>query len=241
MAFLDFDHTVVDGNTDIVARDLIAADKIPTRVKELYNSSGWIPYMQEIFHLLHDNDLRASHILKAIEAIPAVCGFTELIKQLHDQHNFEFVIISDSNSEFIDCWLRRHNMTGYIQRVFTNAAHFADDGRLMVQPHHHQTECNFSSENLCKGAVMEAYVQERGVDSYDKFFYVGDGHNDLCPILRLGKWDVGCARRGYRLEKELRSLSAGNGNDAQTERKLDPRIVYWDDGRDLLQEILNHI
>ena len=33
--------------------------------------------------------------------------------------------------------------------------------------------------------------------------YVGDGQNDLCPLLGLGKGDIGIVRKGYGLEKAL--------------------------------------
>lgn len=250
LAVLDFDHTVVSDNTDIVARDLIAAAKIPARVTELYKSSGWIPYMQEVFHLLYANGVRASDIRASIDAIPEVRGFTDLIRQLHDQHHFEFVIISDSNSEFIGGWNRRHGIDQYVRQVFTNPAGFDGDGRLLVQPYHHQTGCPLSSENLCKGAVMEAFVEAAGIGAYDTVFYVGDGLNDLCPMLRLGRADFGCVRRGYRLEKEIRpwmmddagaKVAEGAAANGDGQRQLDAEIIFWDDGHDLLQAILKRV
>lgn len=247
LAVLDFDHTVVDDNSDIVARNLIPADQIPARVTNLYKSSGWIPYMQEVFHLLHEQQHSAADIRATIEAIPEVAGFTELIRRLHDDFQFDFVIISDSNSEFISGWNRCHGLDNYIRKVFTNPARFDGNGLLLVQPYHHQTNCALSSENLCKGAVMEAFVEQAQI-AYDTVFYIGDGHNDLCPILRLGKVDFGCVRRGYRLEKEIQALvesrvkrtnSANGGNDDG--QILDADIIYWDDGHDLLEAILKRI
>ena len=39
--------------------------------------------------------------------------------------------------------------------------------------------------------------------TYTRVVYVGDGHNDLCPLLQLSESDVGVVRRGYGLDKAL--------------------------------------
>lgn len=238
---LDFDHTVVDDNTDIVARNLVSADKIPESVTNLYKRSGWIPYMQEIFHILHANNFRGTDIRNAIESIPPVNGFIDLIRQLHVEHNFDVIIISDSNLEFIRMWNRHHDFDKYVRKIFTNPAQFDDDERLLVQPYHHQINCKLSSENLCKGDVMESFVSEAATlaTEYETIFYCGDGQNDLCPILRLGKQDFGCVRRGFRLEGEIQRLTEIGDGDGSS--RLDANILYWTDGVDLLESILKRL
>jgi len=44
--------------------------------------------------------------------------------------------------------------------------------------------------------------------SYDRVVYVGDGRNDLCPVLGLTERDVAVVRKGYPLAKALASTSA---------------------------------
>lgn len=239
LAVLDFDHTVVEDNTDIVARNLVTADKIPETVTNLYKRSGWIPYMQEIFHILYANNFRLEDIKNAIEAIPPVNGFVDLIRQLHDEHNFDVIIISDSNLKFIQMWNRRNHFDKYVREIFTNPAHFDVDGRLLVQPYHHQINCKLSSENLCKGDVMESYVSKTVTTEYESIFYFGDGQNDLCPVLRLGRQDFGCVRRGFQLEKAIQRLTE-NG-DGEHANRLDANILYWTDGVDLLESILKRL
>lgn len=243
MAVFDFDHTVVDQNTDIVVRDLVSADKIPSTVTSLYKRSGWISYMQEIFHILHSHGFRQIDIQHTIEAIPEVRGLTHLIRQLHDEHNFDVVILSDSNSEFIRIWCERHGVKQWVHEVFTNPAHFdIADGRLLLQPHHHQTSCSLSSQNLCKGAILEGFVDgaSKRVTEYEVIFYVGDGENDLCPILRLGKNDYGCVRRGYSLERQLEKLQSVDSTD-EMQKEMDATLLYWDNGTDLLNLIVKNI
>lgn len=229
----DFDHTVVDDNTDIVVRDL-AKSTISDEITKLYKQSGWIPYMQEIFHLLHGDGFRRIEILDAIKGIPEVAGLKALLKTLYDTGTVDIIIISDSNSVFIKHWCDHNNVTDYIKQVFTNQAHFNDNEVLKIQPYHHQLECPLSSENLCKGKVLEDYVQsqlEENAVAYDNIFYVGDGINDICPILRMGTQDFGYARIGYRMQKEFDKKN----------QSLDATLELWTDGRDLKQLIFNHL
>lgn len=257
MVAFDFDHTVVDDNTDTVVRDLIGKDEIPDEVKFLYTSSGWIPYMHAIFKLLHANGIRRSDMLAAIENIPEVIGMRELIRRLHATQYTDVILVSDSNSQFIGHWCRQNGIAAYVKHVFTNPAEFDANEVLNIQPYHHQTTCSLSSVNLCKGNILENYLREQretnGV-TYAKIFYVGDGHNDLCPILRLAKDDVGCARMGYRLQKELQSASiaenhseAGEKNNTENENfrtlgsSVDAEIFVWNDGCELAEFILKKI
>lgn len=256
MVAFDFDHTVVDDNTDIVVRDLIAKDKIPAEVTFLYTSSGWIPYMHAIFKLLHANGIRRSNMLEAIENIPEVTGMKALIRRLYETQDTDVVVVSDSNSQFISHWCRHNGIAEYLKGVFTNPADFDANEVLNIQPFHHQTTCSLSSVNLCKGRILEDYLLEQqksnGV-AYKKIFYVGDGHNDLCPILRLGKDDVGCTRIGYGLQKKLQSLETGTGSNADDRPNegnenaenmapsLDAEIFAWNNGTELAEYIFKRI
>lgn len=247
---------MVDDNTDIVVRDLIAKDKIPDEVTFLYTSSGWIPYMHAIFKLLHAHGIRRNDMLEAIENIPEVTGMKELIRRLYETQDTDVVVVSDSNSQFISHWCRHNGIVEYLKDVFTNPAEFDANELLNIHPYHHQTACSLSSVNLCKGSILEDYLLEQqksnGV-AYKKIFYVGDGNNDLCPILRLGKDDVGCARKGYRLQKKLQSLESGNGpisddrpnegngNSKNMASSVDAEVYVWNDGSELAEYIFEKI
>lgn len=233
LAAFDFDHTIVDDNTDIVVRDLIKS-KISDEVTKLYKRSGWIPYMQEIFHILHAEGFTKSQIKDTIEAIPEVAGIRTLIKELYDTNTTDIIIISDSNSMFIKLWCDYNDVSKYIKHIYTNHAHFTDDDILKVQPYHHQLDCRLSSENLCKGSILENFVRNQFEQKniiYDKIFYVGDGHNDICPVLRLGDYDCGYARKGYRMQKEIEKKNLN----------LSASVEIWTDGRDLKELIFQRI
>lgn len=46
---------------------------------------------------------------------------------------------------------------------------------------------------------------------YRRIIYLGDGANDLCPALALGRSDVVLARKGYDLDLLIRKRAAGQG------------------------------
>lgn len=122
LAVFDYDHTIVNDNTDIVARDLIPSDSIPDDVKILYRSSGWINYMQAIFDLLHKHGKTKNQIQEAIKNIPECPGMTQCIKKLKE-NAFDVIVISDSNSVFIDTW-NKGRISDNIDAIFTNPARF---------------------------------------------------------------------------------------------------------------------
>lgn len=233
MVAFDFDHTVVDNNTDIVVRDLLKSN-IPDEVAQLYKKSGWILYMQEIFYLLHKDNRTKSQIKDAIEGISEVAGMKTLFKELNDAGSVDIIIISDSNSVFIKVWCDYNDVSKYIKHIYTNRAHFNDDNVLMIEPFHHQTDCRLSSDNLCKGKVLEDFVRNQYNECnviYDRIFYIGDGSNDICPVLRLSAHDFGYARLGYRMHKKLDEKNI----------RSDAKLQIWTDGRDLKQLIFKNL
>lgn len=226
----DFDHTICDDNTDVVVQKLLMDKAISKDVQNLRKSSGWLAYMNKIFELLHENSVNAGQIKNVIVGIPAVAGMEQLLASLH-ANGHESIIISDSNSMFIDHWLRSRRLERAVSRVFTNSARYDDDGRLRVNAYHTQHACLLSAVNLCKGQILMDYIRDRNEqgECYERIVYVGDGRNDLCPILRLSKADLACPREDYPLVDRLNNLPI----DLSTKAK----IVLWKDGTDLRRNL----
>lgn len=220
---LDFDHTVVDDNTDIVVRNLLTSEQIPESVRKLYKGSDWIGYMQEIFNLLHRNGFTQEDILSAIEGIPETPGFIDYIRRMGQRPDVDVIIISDSNSVFITTWLKKHQLFSSICEIFTNPAEFLPDQPLQIRQHHCQTECSLSSVNLCKGKILCDFLQ-RG-EEYQHCIYVGDGRNDICPSLRLTGEDLACPRLGYPCAKLLQGDYAS---------QMKAPLFLWETGYELL-------
>ncbi|XP_049776802.1 pyridoxal phosphate phosphatase PHOSPHO2-like [Schistocerca cancellata] len=227
----DFDHTIADQNTDIVVRDLLPREKITDDVTKLYRSDGWTAYMQKIFFLLHENGIKPEAIEEAVEKIPVTAGVDKLLKFLHQTNN-EVIIISDSNSVFIRKWLEATCLNYTVRKVFTNPAHYDDNGCLRIQMYHIQDWCELSTKNLCKGHILEEYLKERekaGV-KFHRVVYVGDGKNDLCPCLRLGHSDIAFPRCGYALAEVL----CGGGQE------INASVHTWKNGEEIMKHLSNY-
>lgn len=232
----DFDHTITDDNTDIVARNLLPKEKITDSVKNLYRSSGWIAYMAKIFELLHSNSIDIKQIKTAIVNIPPVSGIETLLKELFVR-GYEIIIISDSNTFFINEWLKNRNLNNIITQIFTNPAYVGDDGMIKLDMYHVQNSCKLSTVNLCKGQILEDYIKKRNNENvhFDRIIYIGDGKNDLCPILRLSERDIAFPREDYVLMKIL------NNTENNQIPKINARVFPWNDGIQILKKLEEEI
>lgn len=237
---LDFDDTIAAQNTDLVVRDLLDAAQLTPELDQLYKDTGWTAYMQAIFQLLAAARWSRDQIRTAIKGIQEVPGMVHLITQLADHHSFDVIIISDSNAEFIRTWCAEQpGLDQRLNAVFTNPASFADDTDLLtIEPFHHQTECSLSTANLCKGRILEEFVAARAANdgiAYSRVFYGGDGRNDVCPSLRLGRQDFACARIGMTMDKSLQARLAAQDTELAAE------VLRWTNGADLLEQIVERI
>lgn len=233
----DFDHTIVEENSDIVARKLIHEDLIPERVRKLHNAiSGWTNYMSEIFKLLYQYNIGKDDVIHAMHKLTPTSKMAELLTWLKDEGH-EIIIISDSNSLFISEWLCHTNLHSCVKKVFTNPASFEENGLLTIMPYHNQDWCNISSNNMCKGHILETYIKVKKEEGeiFDTIVYVGDGRNDYCPALKLTENDFLFPRAGFILESLIKTPSK---EDLECGRKVVARVFPWVsalDIRDTLQ------
>ena len=189
----DFDHTVTDLNTDVEVQKLAPGGNIPStsEMRGLYKDKGWTEFMGAVFTLLHKNNIEQSAILELMEGLDLTPSMADLLEKAVVDLCATIIIISDSNSVFIDHILRFRNLDQYVDKVFTNPAKWLEDGRLEIQPYHHQESCTLSSKNLCKGQILEDYIAQ-SQKCFPFICYVGDGKNDFCPSLRLSEKDITC-------------------------------------------------
>lgn len=237
----DFDHTIVDKNTDFVVQELLTDKSALTEeIRDLHKSFGWTAYMQAIFSLLNRSNVTKADILKIIDDIPEVNGMRDTIVTLKTMYNFDIIIISDSNSEFIESWCRAKKVSHCFRKIFTNPAKFDGETELLcIKAYTSQTDCKMCTTNLCKGTVLQTFLNEResldGAPPYEQVIYVGDGRNDMCPIFRLAKNGIGFARRGYYMDKHIEECLV------QQKRTLDGTLMRWTDGHDLLAHIVANL
>ncbi|XP_052763731.1 pyridoxal phosphate phosphatase PHOSPHO2-like [Mya arenaria] len=229
----DFDHTVVDGNTDIEITKLCPEGKVPAEIKKKHKKTGWTPYMGAIFKFLKDHNISAKEMKETIQGIPLNEGMEELLKYL-DNEIFEVIVISDSNSVFIDDSLEKHGFKDVIKTIYTNPAYYDESGLLHIEFYHTQDWCDLSTENLCKGHILDEHIKQSST-KFSHILYIGDGYNDLCPALRLNKEDYVFPRVGFTLWKKINKLE--KYAEEEDDSEIRAKIVDWSSGLDILKVI----
>ncbi|XP_044273548.1 pyridoxal phosphate phosphatase PHOSPHO2 [Varanus komodoensis] len=225
----DFDHTIVDENSDTWIVKCAPGSMLPDEIKNSYQKGHWTEYMGRVFRYLGDNGIREEEMKKCMTTIPFTAGMKDLLDFI-GKHKviFDCIIISDSNAVFIDWILEAANVCPLFDEVFTNPAGFDDCGYLTVQ-NHHAHDCTKCPINLCKRKVLEGFLENhlKPRVKYSKTIYIGDGGNDLCPVRCLKKSDVIMPRHGYILEKMISKLS-------QNLVPVEASVVVWSSGTEIL-------
>ncbi|XP_057701937.1 pyridoxal phosphate phosphatase PHOSPHO2 [Corythoichthys intestinalis] len=225
LVVFDFDHTMVDDNSDTWVIRCLPGQKLPESLKKSYRKGHWTEYMGRVMDYIGDQDVSVESIRAEMERIPLTAGMSELLTFIsRNKSDIDCVVISDANSLFIDWILCGAGLRSAVDQVFTNPAGVNARGRVEVQ-HHHVHNCRRCPINMCKKKVLEDYLAQR--NRYSHVFYVGDGANDLCPVTCLRGCDVVMPREGYALEELLEDKR----------ETLKARIVTWSSGTQVLQEL----
>ena len=195
-----------------------------------------IIYCFKLIYFSFISGIRENDLKKCMTDIPVTDGMIELLKYCQDQ-NYETIIISDSNSVFIDMILENAQLTKMVTKVFTNPAYFDENGCLKLDYYHTQDWCDLSTVNLCKGHILQGYIQKRRQEGnqFDFILYVGDGTNDLCPSLTLKEQDFVCPRINFRLWKKIQKISAASESEKAKLPRLTANILNWNSGLDVLE------
>ena len=153
----------------------------------------------------------------------------DLLNHLKSCDLYEPIIISDSNSVFIEMILQHLGQQDCFRSVYTNPAQFNDSGVLQIEYYHTQDWCDLSTVNLCKGHILQEHIKAAASRPtpviYKTVLYVGDGNNDFCPGLRLKNSDYLCARAGYSLVKKIQSA---------TEQKVQCQTLIYNSGSEIV-------
>ncbi|XP_061091733.1 pyridoxal phosphate phosphatase PHOSPHO2 [Conger conger] len=232
LVVFDFDHTIVDDNSDTWVIKCAPNQSLPSWLKNSYQKGRWTEYMGRVMSYLGDQAVSRDNVRSVMESIPFTDGMVEVLTCISQNKNhIDCIIISDSNSIFIDWILGAAGVRTAVDSVFTNPATFDDRGYMSVQCYHSH-ECGQCPVNLCKRRVLDDFIkrQRQGGVQYERICYVGDGGNDLCPVKILREGDLVMARTGYTLERLLSSPRV-------SESSLKPRIVVWSSGFEILNEI----
>lgn len=231
----DFDHTVIESNSDLWIYRMAPGHKIPEELKVLYKKDGWTEYMQEIFKYLHGLGCTRSGYETCLDEIYLADGMRELITGI-PQESSELIIISDSNYFFIDHILKKLGIRDLFTVIFTNPAHFDEKGLLNIEMYHEQDWCGLSTKNLCKGYILNEYVKTRAKENvvFPHIAYVGDGTNDFCPSMRLRECDTTFPRCGFSLLNHIPKMETEKG------LRIEAEVCPWDSGVEILELVLKY-
>ncbi|KAK7479336.1 hypothetical protein BaRGS_00029414 [Batillaria attramentaria] len=228
----DFDHTLIDDNVDISVTKLAPGGEMPEEVESLYSDDGWTKYMGAVFQYLHENGVSAADIRKHVEQLPLTTGMKELFEYVQKAGGFESIIISDANSVFIQYILEYCGLDMAISQVFTNPAEFNSAGCLTISNFHTQDWCPLSTVNLCKGHILQDFIQRRVAEGvhYSRVLYIGDGSNDFCPGLTLRAQDYLLPRKGFSLWKKLEE---NKEKPESKRRQVAASVMGWDSAHEI--------
>ncbi|XP_016057246.1 PREDICTED: pyridoxal phosphate phosphatase PHOSPHO2 [Miniopterus natalensis] len=228
----DFDNTIIDDNSDTWIVQCAPEKKLPIELQDSYKKGFWTEFMGRVFKYLGDEGVREDEMKRTVTSMPFTPGMVELLNFIRkNKDKFDCIIISDSNSVFIDWVLEATSFHDVFDKVFTNPAAFDGSGHLTVE-NYHAHSCNRCPRNLCKNVVLVEFIDkqlQQGVN-YTQIVYIGDGGNDLCPITFLKKNDVAMPRKGYTLQKTLSRMS-------QNLEPMESCVVVWSSG----VEIISHL
>ena len=199
----DFDHTLIDDNSDTWIMTLCPELNLRSRLKTMRTEfPGWTKLMDHIFSLIHAQGCTKVEIIQHMKKVKLFEQAVKAVSAVHENKGANCIIVSDSNMLFIDMIIEECGVKDKISSVISNPAHFDENERLHVE-HYHSHECGNCKRtpNMCKGTAVKEYLREHS--GYERVVYVGDGRNDLCPCLKLTGKDVVICREGYALATEL--------------------------------------
>lgn len=200
----DFDHTLIDDNSDTFIMSLCPELKLLCDLASKRKEFGsWTKFMDHTLSLIHGQGRTNDEVVHHMKKVRLFEQAVRAVRAIKESEGTDSIIVSDSNTVFIDVILEACDEKGSFSSVITNPAYFDESGRLRVQEYHsHDCEACKRTPNLCKGRVLEEYRKQHKI--YDKVVYVGDGKNDYCPCLKLTEKDVAVCREGYALAELLR-------------------------------------
>ncbi len=227
----DFDHTLLDGNCDLMVQAKYSVEPVPEYFKIVAKSYGVTKYMKEMFRFRYPAAVGEREFQSILGQAPWVPELPECLLMLKKLGG-ELIVISDANTYFIRLFLKEHKMLKHFHDVIANPGYIDSQGQLVIRPYMNNLECQMSSRNLCKGKVLMDYIAKRQQEgqSYRFVGFAGDGINDYCPMYRLRSGDLACARKGF----SIGDFIASRANDGVL---LRAKLVFWKKGADIIKAV----
>ena len=128
----DFDHTIIDANSDLQIQEAYNTEPVPEYLKVVAKDRGWVTYMQEMYRFHYTTDVSRKDFHQELNSMPFVPNMPECFAQLKKLGG-ELIVISDANTYFIRHTLQHHRLLKHFNDVFANPSHFDHKGQLIIR------------------------------------------------------------------------------------------------------------
>ena len=228
IVFFDFDGTIIKGNSEHAVIPRVTLKYSYLSMGVAWFRGRYLELMRSLYRDQHKSGVTREQMLAKLDRMELIPGMGELLPRLHDELKAELVVISNSNTLFVEHILKRHSLMKNVTKVISNPAEFEAGGMLNLSAQGEYT-CARCPPNLCKGSVVDSYLEGR---QFDVVGFAGDGPNDVCPMLGLRRQDVAFPRKDCWADRKTRGMR----------EEMRAKLLPWRTGEDIfvfLKETLN--
>ena len=228
----DFDKTITDKNTDLIAIDILPKKEQKRLRKEFYREGDWTNFMNIVFKELSLQNVSVEELQTKIKLMDLNRGMLELFQYIQaNKRLYDCIIISDSNAWFIDTILKAYDLQSSFLKIYTNSATIIENKRLLVNPCHAHNHFSCPN-NMCKRILLQTFIEDSSANGihYSRICYFGDGSNDFCPCSSLQKTDFIFPRKGFPLHKKLNEIL----QDKPEQTVVKASVLPWESGFEIL-------
>merc|ERR1719445_353665 len=205
LAAFDLDNTIVDMVDNEEAEQIFYSDGKVPQIR--YDLPSCDEYRQFVNDTLNERHLTKSQVLSIWD-----CYYSKTY--------FDIIVISDSNTFHATHLLKLFGLYQYVSAVFSRPLNLKENGQLVSSDLKAtwKAPCQYGGRNVCKGQVLMDFAG----DKYQKILYTGDGSNDFCPSMTLSGNALAMPRKGFTLEKKLKSSNC------------QAKVKTWNDGYEII-------
>jgi len=148
----------------------------------------------------------------------------DVIKTFYVDH--DIIIISDGHKHSIEEFMKKHGLHQYLKGIFAKPYVIKENGQVVLEDSPIEWSIKEPCDaggcwKTCKAEMVKFFLKNK---NYKTTTYVGDGKNDLCPVLNLKSEDRVFARKDHPL---LSLLTNG-------EHDIKAKVISWKTGIDIL-------
>jgi len=225
LVIFDFDQTIIEGESFFEMVKLVP-EWGEENSKKLFEKKGnWFLFVEEIMNILIENKISATQIKEQFKKLSLTQNFSDLLKFLFsNKDKFDIHIISGTYDIFIKWILEHHGIYETINEIHCEKAIVEDDFVRFIKPLEFIkcAECHFC---VCKAKTVKKIISS-GKYYYERWHYIGDGINDICPALMLNDNDFLYPRKNFKLHEKI--------FEENYKKRIISNIIIWEDGNTIL-------